>query len=257
MHLSLRYTGLLLIAGLYASCLSAQSSAGEGATLETRFIVDLPTAGVLPKLHHAISTHIFPEGGLMIEWSLAPFQDFNVGIAFGGTGLIGNGAIEWQKAPGLHARYRILNETQSLPALLLGFSSQGRGKYDSDSERFATQSPGIYAALSKSFEMLGRLDLHAGVNYSFEPSPDDRTANLYLGLNKSIGAIFSLAAEYNATFFDNYREMLDHRGLLNASARCALGKGFTLEFQVRDILSHFRDASNPTRTLTIEYSGSF
>ena len=248
---------LAFIAAVFLCCIAqpmhAQGTAGENATSEPRFIVDMPTAGVLSRLHHSVGVYAFPEGGVMLEWSIAPFNEFNVGISYGGSGVIGAGIPDWQPWPGLHAKYRIIAETLNFPAITVGFSSQGRGAYLDGLDKFVTQSPGLYAVASKSFVFLGRLDLHGGVNYAFEGAADDRSPNIYVGLEKSVGNIFSAAIEYNATFMENLGETMRHRGLLNASIRCSIGKGFTLEFQARDLLTNFRNADHISRSLALEY----
>ncbi len=248
---------LAFSAAVFLCCIAqsvlAQGTAGEEATAEPRFVVDMPTAGVLSRLHHSVGVYAFPDGGVMMEWSIAPFNEFNVGISYGGSGVIGAGIPDWQPWPGLHAKYRILSETLDFPAITVGFSSQGRGAHLDELDKFETQSPGLFAVASKSFEFLGRLDLHGGVNYAFEGASGDRAPNIYIGLEKSVGNIFSAAIEYNATFMENLGQTMRHRGLLNASVRCSIGKGFTLEFQARDLLTNFNNADHISRSLALEY----
>lgn len=235
--------------------LFAQGSAGSSALLESRYIVDMPTAGLLAKGKYAIHLYTFTQNSVMAEWSLAPLTGVNIGMSFGGSNIIGEGTPEWQHLPGLHLRLRPIDETQTFPALVLGVSTQGRGVYNTASKQFQVQSPGVFAAASKSFRWLGTMALHGGVHYSFELAPAKRVINPYIGIEKSVGSSCALHLEYNAGLYAENSPLLAQQGLLNAAVRYSFGQGFTLEFQLQDILQHYQNAQNSTRTLAIEYVG--
>lgn len=237
--------------------LLAQGSAGDRASLESRFIVDLPTAGVVSKSQHVTDFFLFSDGGMMAEWSASPITNVNFGLSFGGTGIIGNDNISWQKVPGVHFRARIVDEALAFPAILFGGSTQGRGIYSRTIERFQTDSPGLYVAASKNFKMLGTFALHGGVNYSFDPQVSDRSLNAYIGLEKSLGGTVSLMAEYNATLSKNSPVFFNEKGLLNFALRWSVGKGFTMEMQGHDLLTHYANAKYITRTIGLEYVTPF
>ncbi len=235
----------------------AQGSAGSVASVETRSIVDMPTAGVVAKGQYAVGLFAFASNGLMAEFSAGIFTNFNAGISFGGTGVIGSNTPVWQKLPGVHVRFRPFDETRSFPAILIGVNTQGRGAYSEAAQEFQVQSPGVFLAISKSFRWLGTLAWHGGINYSFEPPADDRQINGYLGFEKSIGAALSVAVEYNAALQGRSSPLVEEGGLLNAGVRCSLGRGFTLELQFQDMLRHYRNTDDITRTLSVEYIGGF
>lgn len=235
--------------------LFAQGSAGSSASLESRFIVDMPTAGVLSKSKYAINLYAFANNGIVAEWSIAPLANLNIGASFGGTHITGAGTPVWQDLPGFHLRFRPIDETHSFPAILLGASTQGRGIYSPEHEQFQVQSPGVFAVASKSFRWAGTLALHGGIHYSFEPSPANRVVNPYIGIEKSIGSPCAIHLEYNAGLYAKHSPLVQEGGLLNAAVRYSLGQGFTLELQLQDILLHYRQAQHSTRTLAIEYVG--
>jgi hypothetical protein len=246
---------------VFQPSLKAQTAAGETATIESRYIVDMPTAGVLSKGKWSVDVYAFGNSGVMADVSLSPLQNFNVGLSYAGAGFLGNGAIVLQGIPGFHIRWRPLDETMTLPALLLGFQTQGRGQPFATNNffgRYETNSPGLFLAVSKNFTFLGSLALHGGVNYSFDAGTQS-SPNIYVGLEKTIGSVVSLSAEYNTTL-DNPADAastMARRGLLNVALRVFTGKGFTFELQVRDLLRNLRSANGVYRTLRMEYVAAF
>jgi len=238
--------------------LYSQGSAGSKAIYESRFIVDMPTAGVLPK--GAISAYalFFTSGGLMIYLDAAPFENFNFGISYSGTNILGEGKIEFQDIPGINIRWRLLDETIVTPAILVGFSNQGRGKYYNSYERFQTLFPGIYGAASKSFKwFLGSFALHGGINYSWEQPTGQYYPNLWFGFEHSIGGTGSILVELNPNFEDTSNEVMLKQGLLNAQLRWSVTRGLTLELILRDLLNHTKDISGFERWIGIEFINSF
>jgi hypothetical protein len=238
--------------------LFCQNQTGLQASNEGRYVVDMPSAGILPKGNFSSYTQISTAGSVMTELTAAPFADFNMGISFSGSNIIGAGDVTWQKYPGVQLRYRFVDETLTTPAFLIGINTQGRGAYDSQEERFLTLSPGAFVAAGKTFSwFLGNITLHAGINYSFESSGAGRSVNGYLGLEQFIGKSFSLTFEYNPTLDDGNKQFLNDKGLLNAALRWNGIKSFTIELQFRDLLKNYANVSGFTRWLTFEYSAGF
>ncbi len=251
----------LLLTVLFLPVLRAQSAAGEQATIESRTIVDMPTAGVLPKGRYGLEVYAFGESGVMVDFSIAPLTNLNVGLSYSGAGLLGNSGVVFQGLPGFHVRWRPLDETRTIPAVLVGLNTQGRG-FPNINGRFQTHSPGVFVAVSKNFALWGSLALHGGINYSFEPALADRRLNAYIGLEKTLGSIVSLTAEYNAAFDNPYTMRYTgfnggFGGLLNFGVRVATGKGFTFELQARDVLQNLRGSATLYRTLRMEYTAAF
>jgi hypothetical protein len=236
----------------------AQSAAGEQATIESRYVVDMPMAGVLPRGRFAAEVCALGNSGVMFDLSFGVLPNFNVGLSYAGAGFLGSSQVVFQGLPGVHLRWRVVDETFSLPAVLVGFQTQGRGE-PLGGNRFQTNSPGLYVTASKNFSILGSLALHAGVGYSFDTHftaiAGERSPNVWIGLEKTIGSVVSLTAEYNPAF-DNFLSM-ERRGLLNAGLRVATGKGFTFELQMRDVLRNLRGAQQPYRVIRMEFVGAF
>jgi hypothetical protein len=241
---------------LFSTALNCQ--VGKSSSTESRYIVDMPTAGILSKGSFSSYTQVFTGGGVMTELTAAPFEDFSMGISFSGANVISSGDVVCQKYPGIQLRYRFVDETLSTPAFLIGINTQGRGAFDEKAERFQTLSPGAFIAVSKWFSwFLGDIGLNAGINYSFEPPSDSRSINGYLGIEQSIGKAFALTLEYNPTLDDGNKQFLTNNGLLNAGVRFSGIKGFSIELQIRDLLKNYADVSGFTRWLTFEYSAGF
>jgi len=250
------FTVLLLVVS--ASCVFAQGSAGSAAGFESRYVVDMPTAGMLPDGSYSVDVLAFNSGGITTTVQAAPFSWFNVGLSFGGTDIIGQGIVDWQDLPGFHAKIRILNETLTVPALVLGLDTQGKGKYSASAKRYQTQSAGVFLAASKNFRWkLGTVAVHGGINYSFEPVPSKRFLNFWGGAEQSLGDNASICLEFNPTLDDNLSAYTETKGLLNLGLRWSLAYGLTIQFQVRDILENKTGSIGSDRTLGLEYISYF
>lgn len=238
--------------------LFSMGTAGEKASRESRFIVDMPTAGKLALYDYSIYSGIFSDGGILLYFDTAPFDFMNIGLSFSGVRIIGNKDMEFQEIPGVNLKFRVLDETESLPAFALGFTNQGRGAYSADDERFVTISPGAYFAMSKNYKYpLGTIAIHAGVNYSFEPQAEDRAVNFYAGLEQSIGAHGAVNVEFNPTLNDKNTSYMEHKGLLNMGLRWSLADGVVLELQVRDLLGNINGSDQVRRSVHLDYIGRF
>jgi hypothetical protein len=233
--------------------LLAQGSSGTDAKFEYRSLIDMQTAGILQKGYVGITSDVLP-GGLLIEkLEVGVFDNVSFGISYGGENLIGAGTPKWYKAPGINFRVRIINESVSLPAITLGFDSQGKGAYFDSTSRYAIKSPGFFAAGSKNFEFLGYMSLHATLNYSLESKDGEDFVDLSVGCEKTIGPNLSVIGEYDFAFNDHLTYGAGN-GYLNAGVRWSIGNGFTLGFDLRDLLNNKKWSPNTAdRALRIEY----
>ncbi len=233
----------------------AQGTAGTDAKFEYRSLVDLPSAGILEKGYVGVALDVLPYGVLISKIEVGVFENFSFGISFGGENIIGSGQISWYKLPGVNVRARIINETESLPALTLGFDSQGKGLYFDSYKRYEIKSPGFYAAAAKNFEFLGYLSVHGIVNYSLERKDGDKDLDIGIGIEKTIGSRVSLIAEYDFAVNDNNGNALgDGNGYLNMGIRWSVGEGFTVGLDLRDMLDNKKINSNKAdRAIFVEY----
>jgi len=234
----------------------AQGSAGEKAKFEYRSLIDMQTAGILEKGFVGITNDVLPEGVLILKMEVGVFDNVSFGISYGGANIIGAGSPKWYKLPGINIRFRLFNESVVIPAITIGFDSQGKGEYFDSSGRYAIKSPGFYGAVSKNFELLGYLSLHGCVNYSLENKDGDNFINLSTGIEKTIGSNFSIICEYDFALNDNTTTNFfgNGNGYLNLGIRWALGEGFTFGFDLRDLLENKKwKPSSADRAIKIEY----
>ena len=204
--------------------LQAQRSAGDRANIDPQFLVDMPVAGIIPPTAGSGETYLYPHGGLLASFTYGLLPNLNVGVSFGGTNIIGSGGITWNNLPGITARYRVMEESNFNPAVIVGFDSQGRDGWIPFLRQYVMKSPGFFITGSKNYQFHGTISFHGGINYTLERNDEDYDPNLYIGMEKSIGPIVSWIAEYNFAF-DNDR---DSKGFWNGS----LGTGFRLSTNI-------------------------
>ncbi len=235
----------------------SQASAGSKARFESRYVVDMPNAGVLPKSDYAIISLIQPNGTTLFDFSYALYTNFNFGLSYSANNLINSGAIDFQKYPSLNLKFRILDETLTMPAFTIGFSNQGRGDYFKSFNRSQILSPGLFLVASKNFKWyLGYISSHFGINYSFDEGSDNKSPNLYFGIEQSLGSQFSFACEFNGNFNEaNYT--ISKGILLNLAFRWSVSSNVTLELQLKDLLKNQTTNKNYIRAFGFEYIGRF
>lgn len=254
----IRSCALWLLIGVCSFDLFAQGSAGSEGKLEPRYLIDIPTAGMPGKGSFALDIDFYQEGGLLMGITVGILDRFCLGVSYGGSQLLGDESPVMNEAPGVQAKVRLFEESVGVPAIVLGFDSQGKDGYLQDLDRYVIKSPGLYAALSKNYAMLGFFSMHAGVNYSFERSDGDRGVNIFAGVEKTLGPVLSLVAEYNAALNDNGGEATGKgRGYLNVGIRWAVGGGLTLSAYFKDLLKNGGALEVANRTVRIEYAKAF
>ena len=242
----------LLLLTLLAS--SSLLSAQELDIIEPRTLIECPTAGLLPRGSFDLDIRIFPNGGMLSGVSIGLMNRLLIGFSFGGEGIIGDGSVEWYPGIEFVAKYRLFEENERWPALAVGFTSQGFGPYDENSERYARKSKGFYVVLGKNYDLLRTLGIHLGVNYSLEHEDGDDDGSGYVGLNKAINDELSILAEYDLALNDNEEESLvSGEGYLNAAVRWTFADRLNLEFDLKDLTSNRGTNKRPIRELRIIY----
>lgn len=234
---------------------SAQGTAGTGAKFQYRSLIDMPTPGVLEKGFVGVTTDILPGGVLIPKIEVGVFENVSFGISYGGSNIIGAGSPRWYKLPGVNFRVKLYEETLNLPSLTLGFDSQGKGEYFDSTSRFANKSPGFFASVNKNFAFMGYLGLNATANYSIESQDGDNFLNLQFGVEKTVSEKISIVMEYDFALNDNSTRIYGTgNGYLNMGIRWSMGDGFTLGFDLRDMLNNKKwSPSTADRALRIEY----
>jgi hypothetical protein len=234
---------LALVAGL---ALMPAAATGEPVRL-----VDSPTAGLVAKGRFAVDMRFFPDGGVLGQLHAGVLTRLTIGLSFGGERLIGSGSVDWQPRIEPTVRYRIIEENQALPALVLGYDSQGRGPHTG--RRYQVKSKGFFAALSKNYlSPLGQFGIHTGINRSREDGDDDLSG--WIGVDKSVNKELWLSAEYDLGRNDGGLGQGD--GYLNWGAHWSPAPGLTLDALLKDALGN-GPAAKPSRELGVRYTEAF
>ncbi len=231
-----------------------QGSAGMDAAAEPRYLVDIPTAGMMDKGNLAVDLEFYQQGGILGGLTIGVLERLTIGLSYGGSHLIGSDEPVMNNVPGVLVKVRLIEENEDLPAIVLGFDSQGRDGFIDSLDRYAIKSPGFFAASSRNYELLGSLGFHAGINYSLERDDGDEDLNVFVGVEKSIGSVISIVTEYNLGLNDSEGKAIGRgRGYLNLGFRWALGSGLTLGFNIKDMLKNAENDNSGNRTVRLEY----
>lgn len=251
------FFALWLLAQSLAAQSSEEATSGTKATIEPRYLYNLPTAGTLRRGAYCVEGWFFAGGGAMTSVSVGVAERFSFGVSYGAGNLIGSGNPSWNPAPGVMARYRIIDEDLQMPAITIGFESQGRGNFVRGIDRYERKSPGFFVAATKNFEFLGYLALTGGMNYGLERK-DDGGWNVYVGAEKTIGREVSLYAQYDFALNDNRAQALgDGNGFLDLGVRVSLGEGLMIELNFTNLNDNFKNIPAVSRSVRIEYVNAF
>jgi len=221
--------------------------------------VNFPTAGVLPKSSFASYTGLGTFGNTMLEIAYSPMVNFEFGLAYSSRNFVGTGDMDFQTLPGVRLKYRFIDETNTMPAIAIGFESQGFGFFAKGNNRFEQLSPGLFFVASRNFSVpIGMLSLHLGANYNFEESrATSRGYNLYIGMEQTLGSRLSLNAEFNGNLNDNNSNFTNKRLILNTSLKYAVTSKVNLELKLEDLLGSYIRTQSWRRGVALEYASYF
>ena len=240
-------------------------------------LVSIPTAGTLPRGSFTLESLLIKNGGVVPRLSVGFTDNFNFGVSFGIQNLIGNEKPLINKpTPEVQIKYRIFDESQTMPALVYGLDNQGRGIYRDtvitkqntlNLNRYAQKAWGMYMVMSKNWNFLGNLGLHLGLCKSLSENDDgDNDINGFLGIDKEINRSFSLLVEYDAALnddnLDNDVYVLNDitfgkgKGYVNTGIRWAMSSNLMLEINFNDITQNTK-AKYTDREVKVMYSESF
>lgn len=221
--------------------------------MQHRLLIDLPTAGTLERGSFAIDLRMFGNGGLLSGVAVGITPRFMFGLSFGGENIIGEGDINWNPDPGIQARIRIIDENFAMPAITLGFNSQGYGPYNDAFNRYVNKSRGFFTVASKNYALFYNLGLHGGINISLENDDDDKGLNFFLGVDLSFNREFRFIAEYDLARNDNNNDAQfgSGDGYLNAGMQWSFSDRLFLQFNLKNLVENGPD--QVTREFKIGY----
>jgi hypothetical protein len=222
--------------------------------LHTRLLVDSPTAGLLERGSFSVGMRAFPNGGLLGRISVGLTDRLNFGASFGGVNIIGAGEVLWNPHPGVQFAYRFFEESYMMPAIVIGYESQGYGSYSEDFRRYDVKSKGFYAVASKYYGVPFNLGVHVGVNYTQEDGDGDSDIDLFGGADVVLNEEFTIVADYDLGLNDNDSNATGNgKGFLNVGIRWVFANRLFVEFAFKDILQNKQYIENANRELKIVY----
>ena len=93
-------------------------------------LVSIPTAGTKPKGFYSFENIFMNNGSIVPKFMIGITDNFTLGMSYGISNFIGIGELKKFKSyPEVQIKYRKLDETQSIPALVIGIDTQGRGEF--------------------------------------------------------------------------------------------------------------------------------
>ena len=224
-------------------------------------LVTVPSAGTLVRGSYAMQMRVQKGGGLTSSLSVGITDRFQFGLSFGSANLIGDDSLVWYPRPEANIKYRIIDETESMPGISFGLDTQGQGQYnDADSlMRYDVKAMGLYAAASKNWVTpLGNLGVHMGTNYNFaEVNDGDKDVNYFFGFDIEFNPELSVIMEYNAALNENDMTAktmsISRGGYLNAAIRWTFVEHLHIEMDFNNLLFDDEKVDYFQRELKITY----
>ena len=224
-------------------------------------LVTVPSAGTLVRGSYAMQMRVQKGGGLTSSLSVGITDRFQFGLSFGSANLIGDDSLVWYPRPEANIKYRIIDETESMPGISIGLDTQGQGQYnDADSlMRYDVKAMGLYAAASKNWVTpLGNLGVHMGTNYNFaEVNDGDKDVNYFFGFDIEFNPELSVIMEYNAALNENDMTAktmsISRGGYLNAAIRWTFVEHLHIEMDFNNLLFDDEKVDYFQRELKITY----
>jgi len=224
-------------------------------------LITVPTAGTLVRGSFAVEMRLQKNGSLTAGLSAGLTDRFMFGISYGASQLIGDQEPTAYPRPEANLKYRLIDETTSMPGIAIGLDTQGFGQYHPGDtlKRYDVKAYGVYAATSKNWRfVLGNVGLHGGMNYNFTETTDgDEDINLFVGADMELNPEFSILMEYNAALNDNdqtYNSLaLNKGGYLNAAVRWTFVEHLHIELDFNNLLFDKDKVKYFNRELKITY----
>jgi len=255
---------------------AAAAQAQDLRTLPVNRLIDNPTAGILARGDYDFEMTLYADGGVLVGFDVGLLPRLNMGASFGGTRIVSDQTPDWNGRPELSLKYRLFDETVTWPALVLGYSGQGHGRWLEDApvdpaqptgavtDRYEVKAKGFYAVAGKNFTVggFGLLGLHLGANVNPVENDDDQGLNLWLGVDKQINDELMAVAEYDLGLDDVRTGISKDVGFLNLGVRWTFAERLSLEVDFKDMLKNRRDLTgrpvdSVSREIKITYIESF
>jgi hypothetical protein len=246
----------------------ARNVSGTLYDIPPRDLIDMPTAGTLPRSYFDIGLRVYSGGGALGSCNIGLSNRLTLGISYGAEGAISNVEPNWNPDIEFNVKFRLIDEMQYFPGVVVGYASQGDGLWNKDLQRYTFKSRGFYAVASRSFYFYKWTSgWHAGINYSMEKKKDeDNTLNGFFGFDATFNYNLALLLEYDLALNDDKSTYPDGtpanfsgkgRGYLNSSIKWLFAQNLQIEVILKDLLQNRREAETLTRELRLTYIEHF
>ena len=233
---------------------------GMVSILLPRKLIDIPTAVTLPRGSFDFDFRAYPRGGIFAAVDIGLTDWILIGVAYGGENLLGEGGVNWNPRVEFISKIRVVKESYGLPALVIGYDSQGSGAFNDSARRYTIKSKGFYAALSKYYYWgKALLGFHGGLNYSLETKDNDKNPDFYGGADLMFNDQIVAEATYDFAFNDDRGSSLygKGRGYFDLALRWLYSETLQLEFQLKNLLQNRKGATTISREFRLIYVDSF
>lgn len=263
------FTLLFVFLVLSSARVYAQTEADElpaidpiGSVRQT-MLIDCPTAWTLERASFDISMRSYPNGGILGGVDIGLSNRLTLGISYGAEGIIAESKPIWNPRVEFNVKLKAIDESIVMPAVAVGFSSQGYGAWhDRDPRdlktinRYTFKSKGFYAVGSKNY-LVGQFQtgLHGGINYSTEQDDNDDNVTFFAGMDTRLNHDIGLALEYDFALNDNIDggNFGKGYGYLNASVQWIYATNLVMEFLLKNLTNNRRGVNDIWRGLRVTY----
>lgn len=236
------------------------SGGASGEVLEDLYIVDSPTAGIVPHGGYVMYGAVGPSSSLLFGVKIGFHDRLMLGASFGLQNFVGRGEIEINDKPGFEIRLRVIEEEIIGPALAIGIDTQGEDIYLDDLERYDRKSRGFYAVISRNYRLIRDFSMHGGINYSLERE-DEEGLNFFAGLALELIPGFHVLLDYNAAIDDDDAEnpfaRTRGRGYLDAGLRFDYRENLRIKLNFKDLLDNYIPERGIARSFEMFYVNYF
>jgi hypothetical protein len=246
---------LLFVAVAIAFVFPTQAS---GQSPQVQYILDKPTAGMLPDRSYMLRGFAGAQSSFLVGASVGFKEVIQLGVSYGAQKVFDHGDPEVNDYPGFQFRVRLIGEAVRMPAVAVGFDSQGRGVYHASMERYDRKSPGFYAVASKNFALVvGELSLHGGVSWSTEKK-DDSDPTLFVATEWVLFQRLSFLLGVDPAFNDNGETSFGKGGVyVDAGVGWYFAEYANVTLAFRDLTGNFRPMPEVSRELQLNLIKSF
>jgi hypothetical protein len=213
-------------------------------------VIDSPTAEPLGHGYMRWEVGVGAEGAVLSSVRVGVFERGQFGLAYGMLDVLGRGEVDANPRVGVLAEFLLLDQ-YGLPAIALGFDSQGRGRWLDEHDRYERKSHGFYAVATQHLAARSLpivTSISGGINFSMEGKKE--SFDLFAGLTQNLGRHFAVMLDFDFGLDDR----LDaDRGYFDLGFQGQFGNASHVRFVLRDLLGNQNGDGQVGRELNFFY----